>query len=125
LKVILQGNQKQFSTLTMQQLQMLKQGQLSAGGSRAPILTHAVVTKNMAGSVQRVIPVGTATANPQLKQQTFQVVTAAPGQQLTGRAGNQVLHIQDASIRQPVSVTLSNRIGSPAQQQALISQVTK
>jgi hypothetical protein len=89
LQVILQGNQKQISALTMQQLQMLKQGQLTTGGG-APILTHAVVTKNVSGSVQRVIPVTPATSNPQLKQQTFQVVAASPGQQIAGRAGNQV-----------------------------------
>ncbi|CAB3367449.1 Hypothetical predicted protein [Cloeon dipterum] len=118
-KVILQGNQKHISAVTMQQLQVLR-----PGGGNSPIVTHAVVTKNVGGSVQRVIPVGTTTGNPQLKQQTFQVVTAG-GQQITGRSGNQVLTFQDASIRQPVSVTLSNRAGvSPAQTQALISQVT-
>ncbi|XP_059482189.1 helicase domino isoform X2 [Neocloeon triangulifer] len=126
-KVILQGNKQHISALTMQQLQMIKQGQMAAAaaGGNAPIVTHAVVTKNVSGgSVQRVIPVGTAAGNTQLKP-TFQVVAATAGQQIASRSGNQVLTFQDATSRQPVSVTLSNRAGvSPAQTQAIISQVT-
>jgi hypothetical protein len=61
------------------------------------------------------------------------VVTAAPGQTISTRPGNQLLTI-DSSGRQQVSVTLASALGgsikmtgtgnvTPAQQQAILSQV--